>query len=180
MNSDNWLNLARNQEVQSRIQTDSLLPLYGSVVGLHIVYAWMPTIPDFDRPTKLSIEQQSVVQLLNKARAAILTEVEIDEVKEKLVNNSVVGTSKFLHLLAPDKYAIWDGRVARVWFEPESISRSRYECSRTYLEYVKCLKNLLTDNQILEQISILRKLSSNLETVTELRILELVLFHAKK
>ncbi len=196
MNPNDWLILARNQDVQSKIKADALLPLYGSVikqfsewncvswdnavVALHIVYGWMPTIPDFSRPQKTSVEKrEKTAQLLNEARARILTANEINELKVYLVNNSVVGTSKLLHLLAPDKYAIWDSRVARVWYGVGKITRSRYEKSEEYLDYISKLKSWLKDKQVCDEIAVIRKLSAHLETVSDLRVLELVLFHAK-
>jgi hypothetical protein len=193
--SNEWLALALDEKVCGEIEKDSLLPLYGSViqqfadwnpvkwdnavVALHIVYGWMPTVPDFERPKNLSVDKRErTTQLLNEARIRILNATEIDELKENLVNNSVVGTSKLLHLLAPNKYAIWDGRVARVWYAPEPSPRSRYEKSVEYLKYISSLKTWLIEKQVSEQISIIRKSSLYLETVSDLRILELILFHA--
>ncbi len=200
MNSNEWLKLARKKGVQKRIKTDDLLPLYGSVkkqfanwkrvnwdnavVGLHIVYGWMPTIPKFKKVTKSRIEQKKVERLFNLARCKKLTADEIDELKEKLINNSVVGTSKFLHLLAPKKYAIWDKRVAKVWYSSKASPPSCYVRSKEYVKYNDALNFWLTDKgsskKISNQISSLRKKLPHLETASDLRILELVLFHAKK
>ena len=196
MNSSDWLKLARDKEIQKRISNDSLIPLYGSVVrqfadwktvtwdnavvALHIVYCWMPTMPDLGRPaTTTEAEQAKIVLLLNQARIRTLTETEIDELKENLVNNSVVGTSKLLHLLAPEKYAIWDSRVAKVWYAPESLARSHYRESKEYLAYNFSLTSWLTDKQVVEEIVKIKRLSSYLDAASNLRILELVLFHAK-
>ena len=199
MNSDTWLKLASDKEVLERIKGDSLLPLYGSiikqfavwnpvkwenaVVALHIVYGWMPTIPKFKKVTKSKVEQRRIEYLLNLARHQTLASSEIDELKSFLVNNSVVGTSKLLHLLAPDRYAIWDKRVAKVWYASKSNPPSCYVRAEEYVKYNNELKSWLTDQEsskkITGQISSLRNTFLDLEEVSDLRILELVLFHGK-
>ena len=91
----------------------------------------------------------------------------------------MVGTSKLLHLLAPEKYAIWDSRVAKVWYATESLARSHYRESKEYLAYNFSLTSWLIDKQVVEEIIKIKRLSSYLDAASNLRILELVLFHAK-
>jgi hypothetical protein len=193
-----WLKLADKKNVQKRIGKDPILPLYDiivkqfanwhfvewqhAVIALHIVYGWMPRMPDFALPEKLTVDQQKrkkVVEFLNKAKSGTLGVNEIEYLKTNLINNSIIGTSKVLHLLAPEKYAIWDKHVATAWFRHKH-SYSYYNSSEKYLAYIDTLKKWLTEKQISsQQFSSVRELSQHLGKVSQLRLLELVLFHEK-
>jgi hypothetical protein len=193
MKQRQWLSHAADRKIHARILNDPILPLYGcllaqfnrwttltwpdAVVGLHIVYCWMPTIPNLRLPANLSaVEQTCVVNLLNEARRRMLTSVELIFLKTCFCNNSVVGLSKLLHFIAPDRYAIWDRRVAAAWYAPVSHRAGQYTEPAAYLDYLGALQGWPPVRQA-TAIRTIRSLSPHLATVTDLRLLELVLFH---
>lgn len=193
MNQAQWRLHAANPAVHARIINDPVLPLYGclmaqfnlwaplawpdAVVGLHIVYAWMPTIPNLQLPAGLTnAEQAQVVTFLNAARLRLLTDAELTFLKESFANNSMVGLSKLLHFLAPDRYAIWDKRVATAWYAPAAPVYNHYTSPTEYCGYLGTLHGWAPAAHA-GAIGAIRALSPHLEMVSDLRILELVLFH---
>lgn len=195
MTQAQWLTHAANPVVQSKIISDPVLPFYGdisaqfnlwtpmtwsnAIVGLHVIYAWMPTIPDLHYPAALNpAGRANVVSLLNAARARSLTVPEIAFLKENFTNNSVVGLSKLLHFIAPDRYAIWDSRVAIVWYQPNTRPPySTWTSPAAYEHYLQALAGW-APAAVNQAILSVRAISPSLAPVSNLRVIELVMFHA--
>lgn len=79
------------------------LTKHNLIIGINFTYGWMPTIFKFK-----NFELYEIVLILNKARnIELLNESELDIIR-KCLNNSLVGTSKLLHFINPNKYPIWD------------------------------------------------------------------------
>ncbi len=78
------------------------------IIGTHFVYGWMPKV--------LQIKNtpfEEIIAILNKAKVGEPLEVrELDALKA-CINNSLVGTSKLLHFINPEQYAIWDSKIFR-------------------------------------------------------------------
>lgn len=68
-------------------------------IGCLIVYGWMPTILRTNR-------MEDFHDFAERLNVASLTEDDY-----KFVNNSYIGTSKFLHFWNPQQFAIWDRRI---------------------------------------------------------------------
>lgn len=123
------------QEVDN-IQLDNI------VIGISFTYSWMPTILkkiDLTNPEKL-------VLIFNKVKDdEILTTQEFLILKNSF-NNSIVGTSKLLHFINPEKYAIWDSRVVRFLTGKESHN-SKFQDPKTYLEYLTLIEMLKKDTK---------------------------------
>lgn len=77
------------------------------VVGIHMTYAWMPTMLRL-RQSDLQAGLRAVRRLVSAEQP---DESDLRDLRE-LVNRSVVGSSKLIHFMSPDKYPIWDRRVA--------------------------------------------------------------------
>ena len=85
-----------------------VIKLHNLIIGANFTYGWMPTMLKFK-----SNDFGSSVAILNKAKHGdLITEAELVTLRD-FINNSVVGTSKLLHFVAPSVYAIWDSRVYR-------------------------------------------------------------------
>jgi len=88
---------------------------FGRVTGdevyatISMAYGLMPTVMNLRRG-----DMEPFLAPLNALRdtGQRLTVGELDGLKA-LVNNSIVGTSKLLHFLAPETYPIWDSRINR-------------------------------------------------------------------
>jgi len=190
-----WIANSTDPRIIHSIVHDPVLPLYNSIVAqfgswapltwgdcivsLHIVYGWMPTIPDLSRPARCTaIQQATVVNLLNSSRARQLTNAELDFLASHFVNNSIVGVSKMLHFLAPDRYPIWDSRVARAWFAPAKCPYTALNNSTTYVSYLTDLSVWIGTPPIAAALGVLRGVSLHLSGVSNIRLMELVLFHS--
>ena len=98
-------------------------------VSVDIAYSWMPTM------LKHKGDYKKINQFISKAKTEDLGIFELEEFK-CLVNNSIVGVSKVLALCYPDRFAIWDSRVAKA-LNLKSTSVSNIE---VYLEYIKSIR----------------------------------------
>jgi len=98
------------------------------IISSHFVYGWMPTI------ITLNITQiDEVLLLLNRAKNGEELTVKELGILKGCINNSMVGLSKLLHFINPEKYAIWDSRIFRYL----TGKKSQYGIDRPelYLEY---------------------------------------------
>lgn len=92
-------------------------------------YSWMPTIPTIyydkieGKEEKLFNELKNLQKCIGDNRWLFTTLVPV-------INNSVVGTSKALHFIAPYEIPIYDSRVIRAWsklFKKDKSLRLQYK-----------------------------------------------------
>jgi hypothetical protein len=117
-----------------------------NVVGAaHAVYGWMPTIlkkevkakeliafvQDLRRISSDSHQTTVALELLEK-------QIEITQA----INDSTVGTSKFLHFVAPEIFPIWDSNIAHAFEVASKINDPA-----TYLAYCEAI-HLFLDEKI--------------------------------
>jgi hypothetical protein len=138
------------------------------VIGINFVYGWMPTIFDFR-----SDNFDEAIKVLNKAKNG--TElITIDDLTllKGLFNNSLVGSTKLLHFINPDKYAIWDSRVYR--YLTNNNNYNQIENCNNYLDYLIFCQELI--NQ--EGFSLLKNYieESVGYSMTPLRIVDLIMY----
>jgi hypothetical protein len=98
-----------------------------------MAYGWMPTMLNYNN---IDYEKNFWRNAqLGKIDSAFLTET------KKLVNNSIIGTSKLLHFINPDMYAIYDSNVYnKICGEPgyyNKINKTAF-----YISYLKKLRSL--------------------------------------
>lgn len=138
------------------------------VIGINFTYGWMPTIFDF-RSSDIDL----VIDILNRAKQGqIPNENELDILK-KCFNNSLVGTSKILHFINPDVFAIWDSRVFRYLTNKEP-HQNRIDNYKSYLDYLEFCK-YLTDKP--EYITIHNYIINKVGYgMTKLRTVELIMY----
>lgn len=89
-------------------QIKDLIPL------IAFAYSWMPTIPTI----KFELLENDSNLLVDLKSLQSGDSYNLHDILGKLVpaiNNSLVGTTKTLHFLAPDKIAIIDSRVVNAW-----------------------------------------------------------------
>lgn len=80
------------------------------VLGAHMVYGWMPTVLGLDMRAVRGFSLLQAAELLTVAKKRDLDRGELSSLKG-LINNSIVGVSKLLHFVEPDRYPIWDSRL---------------------------------------------------------------------
>ncbi|MCB9018962.1 MAG: hypothetical protein H6546_01380 [Chitinophagales bacterium] len=154
------------------------------ILGINLVYAWMPTI--LWRGDKMPTDHQmnqavevvgKVFQNRHKSSHKLLSKGEIDLLKN-VVNNSVVGTSKLLHFVAPGQYPIWDSRV-HLFLKKITGARIGLGSTVQYLHYVnqvQILKGRLKENLDWTKF----KNNHGLNDVQEIRAIEQAMFWAIK
>lgn len=142
------------------------------VVGSHIVYGWMPTILEL-HPDSIQRGFDGAARLLNQAKAGgDLTENELCQLKA-LVNRSIVGASKLLHFIAPQRFAIWDSRIYR-FLTARKPSQTTVNNVPRYSEYLQMIRELTTDDRFGGFHETVKKMLGY--DVSKLRAAELVMF----
>jgi hypothetical protein len=154
-----FLNFFRNRIAVPNLLADD------AKLGVVLVYTWMGRVQfnpacwdNFDRAK----------DALNRAAVAELSQREIEDI-QSFVGDSLIATSKFLHFLDPEKYAIWDQNVAWAAYRYEHW----YQYNRTdrYIGYLADLRDLPLDEPVNNQ------LYDVLGDVSSLRMKEFALFH---
>lgn len=137
-------------------------------IGINFTYGWMPTIFDFH-----SDNFDEALDILNKAKSGIKPTVDNLALLKGLLNNSLVGTTKLLHFINPDNFAIWDSRVYRYLTNKEPYDNRIGNCN-TYLDYL-AFCDYLTKQQEFSSLkkSIEKKVGYSM---TALRVAELVMY----
>lgn len=107
------------------------------IIGISFTYSWMPT-------TLKTINLQNpkeIITLLNDVKnGKLIDEKQLTTLKTAF-NNSLVGTSKLLHFINPEQYAIWDSRVFRFLNNSEP-HKYKLEKPKVYIEYLKLIEKL--------------------------------------
>lgn len=139
------------------------------IIGISFTYSWMPTIL---KSIQLQ-HSEKVLSILNEVKnRKKINEEQLATLKEAF-NNSLVGTSKLLHFINPNQYAIWDSRVFR-YLHKEEPHKYKLEKPKTYIEYIEFLENLKNENSF-GYFYKLMKQKVDYE-ITEYRALELAFF----
>ena len=141
------------------------------VIASHFVYGWMPTIIQLD--TKNADEVLSILNGVRNGHSA--TESELEIIKQ-CVNNSMVGTSKLLHFINPNLYAIWDSRIFRY------ITGKKYSYGidkpKAYMEYMEALNEIVNHP---EYRSLHFEIERNFKyEISPLRAIEILMFETDR
>jgi hypothetical protein len=139
------------------------------VIGANFTYGWMPTIMNFK-----SNNFQMAVTILNKAKKT--ERISTDEIilLKQLINNSLVGTSKLLHFINPNVYAIWDSRVCN--FLTGKSHKQKVENIERYWSYLDlCLKVAQSPRFAQIHNAFIHKIGYH---VSPMRTIEQIMFHS--
>jgi hypothetical protein len=105
------------------------------IIAANFTYGWMPTILHFK-----SDQFAEAVAILNRAKTGeLLTDAGLFCLIA-LINNSMVGVSKLLHFINPERYAIWDRRVA-------AYVRSSPGWTGGYLSYLEMCRSTIAHTE---------------------------------
>jgi hypothetical protein len=110
-------------------------------IGVVLVYTWM-------QPAALNPDcwqhYHSAKEVLERDRVGLLDVDDIEALKH-FVGGSLIATSKFLHLLNPDRYAMWDANVARAGYRYSWHQSNRAD---RYLQYLDDISELRLDEAL--------------------------------
>jgi hypothetical protein len=199
MTIEEWCSRAQSGGVQNKIRNCSYSRAYpylinhfsklhnptwdDAIVALHVVYGWMPTIPDKALtilPTWTCSQREELLSTLRRAASGeTLTYDEVVLVRS-FCNNSMVGASKLLHFLSPGQNPIWDHNVAGA-FEPERPQHyTAVNNVNRWLVFRNELGEWIDRSDVSNRVQNLRGLDRVLENVSALRIIELVIFYSRE
>ncbi len=185
-----WCKLAKKSEIRNRMKKDSYSMAYpilvshfsgirrwtwdDAMVGLHIVYGWMPTIPKLQKIMLWNeVKKQNLVKILNQAKHGIVPSKQNLELLKSFCNNSIVGGSKLLHFLNPEVFPIWDSRVARAFFQKKKLDANNIN---KWEIYQTTLTTWVKTRVVICEVKKLRSLGGSLGDATSLRLIESVMF----
>lgn len=148
------------------------ITLHEIVIGISFIYSWMPTILK-----SIDInDEKTLVHIINQAKQGGDLGVKDLEYLKSVFNNSLVGTSKLLHFVNPEKFAIWDSRVYRSIFNEEPHGY-KVEKPETYLGYLDLLHQLKKEVNFTKFHTLINQ---NFDyDVTAIRALEISFFYKK-
>ncbi len=131
--------------------------------GAYMVYGWMPTILDTE---KGKINDSDLLRSINSLGSKINTD-DLHNVST-FMNNSIVGASKLLHFIYPEKYPIWDSKICGQILKDKNVS---YQINKidNYITYYFAMNKI----KELPKIKSLKLINSQLSTI---RITELIIF----
>ncbi len=142
------------------------------VIGINFTYGWMPTIFDF-RSENIDKSIVKAVEILNNAKNGITPNIPEFKTLKSLFNNSLVGTTKLLHFINPEIFAIWDSRVYN-YLTGEIAYNHRIGNCESYLSFLTFCK-YLTERDEYEELhnSICKKLGY---PMTKFRTVEMIMY----
>ena len=148
---------------RDRIAVDSVTES-DAKIGAILAYSWMGQ-------GKLKIASLenfgSAVNALLKAKSEKIDVTELQNIVN-FVSGSLVGTSKYLHFLNPQCFAIWDSRVA--WAGYRLKYNYQVEKPKYYIQYLEDLAEL----ELPEKLSNI--ITARMPQATQMRIKEFALF----
>jgi len=141
------------------------------IVAVHMVYGWMPTMLRLD-----TREIDSILLLLNDIKDGGSPTLEDLMLLRGMMNNSMVGPSKLLHFIDPQRFAIWDSRIFR--YITGKVSQSQIANAVNYFDYLEYINRLVLEPGFLPIHDHVRnKIGA---TYTKLRTAEIVMFETDK
>lgn len=149
-----------------------VITLENLIIGISFSYAWMPTILK-------SINLQSsdeILLILNQVKSGNKINKKQLSLLKSTFNNSLVGTSKLLHFINPEQYAIWDSRVFRFLTE-EQPHKYKLENIDTYLKYHNFIENLKAEETLVSFYELMNRKVGY--PISKYRALELAFFLGK-
>lgn len=143
------------------------------IVGMGLVYSWMPTIP---KNINFDLLDEAVPILNSIKNGAVIEKKEFDILKP-LCNNSLVGASKLLHFINPNLYAIWDSKIYTFLYQ-EKAHKHRVENIDKSMAYLELIRQMATYTQ-------LEKIITDVQThfkpnpISNIRAIEWMMFTMK-
>ncbi len=140
-------------------------------VAVILVYSWMGRAKL--QPASLGNHHDAAAILARARTQAVVSPTDIQALG-RLVGDSLIATSKFLHFLNPERYAIWDTNVA--WaayrFRHDEISKlAEVQQIERYLQYLRDLSLF----RLPEKVE--RATAALIPNASAMRMKEFALFH---
>ncbi|VEJ21002.1 hypothetical protein [Neisseria animaloris] len=167
----------------TKFNSKNALDKHNFICGIHMIYGWMPHILELNPIDDLD----NIITILNNTQKnKKISDEDLLKLAKPIDSSSVIGTSKLLHFIAPDSFAIWDNNVHKFICSKKLIDNNIYK-KNIYppknKEYVqipnyRAYLNLLTEIQKNSKFKDFHK-SVNKKIgyeVSPLRAIELIMF----
>ena len=147
------------------------------IIGISFTYSWMPTVLKCIDSGSL----ENAVKLMNKVRSKEdITKVELETIM-KCTNNSLVGASKLLHFIAPDRYAIWDSKVCQYYSNAKPSANLNKQID-TYFDYLRECRELTAEPEYeaihLQVCKTLEEKAGVKYEMSKMRTVELIMYYS--
>jgi len=142
------------------------------LIGINFTYGWMPTVFKLK-----SCEFSQILEILNLVKNNHKLSIDQLEILKYCLNNSIIGTSKLLHFINPNLYAIWDSNIYQ-YLTLKTPHYYRVDDTKLYLDYLDFCEFICSKSEYgAIHNSIVEKLNYE---VTQFRSLELIMFNTQK
>lgn len=151
--------------------TKDVLTKEDIVLGLGLVYSWMPTIP---KNIKFDL-LDDVLPILTHAKSGVNLDKEEYFTMKCLCNNSLVGASKLLHFINPKQFAIWDSKIYSYLYEDKTPHKYKIEDIDKYMAYLDLLNQIAHSTKfrpIIQEIQVVFH-----DTISKYRAIEWMFFN---
>ncbi|MCA4793922.1 hypothetical protein [Myroides odoratimimus] len=140
------------------------------ILGIGLVYSWMPTIP---KNIKFEFLDEAL-PILNRAKKGVNVSREEYVILKALCNNSLVGASKLLHFINPESFAIWDSKIY-IYLYQERAHKYKVEDIDKYIAYLDLLNQIARSNEFEPIIKNIQYLFDY--EISKYRVIEWVMFN---
>lgn len=106
------------------------------VVATHMIYGWMPTMLRLNTG-----DIEKALLLLNDIKNGASPTLSDLLILRGMMNNSMVGPSKLLHFLDPERFAIWDSRIFR--YITGEVKQNRIAKAINYSDYLEYINGIV-------------------------------------
>ena len=145
------------------------ISIHNTIIGISFVYSWMPTILNINIG---KIEEATLI--LNKAKRWVNPTYKEFEILKTCFNNSLVGSSKLLHFINPEIFAIWDSRVCRYLLRQKPHSYI-IENINTYMDYLIFCNSIIKNNKFQDIKNVIEE--KIWYSISAIRVIELIFFY---
>ena len=151
----------------------SILSKQDIIIGANFSYGWMPTILNI---YSINLEEQLLILNNLKCQGEIPNAEQL-EVLKSTFNNSIVGTSKLMHFIAPNLIPIWDSKVHNNLKKIVKLN-SQVNTVKNFVLYYDFCNSVISDKRFI-------KLKKQLLPVfqlgnSDMRVIEQLLFLSRK
>jgi len=152
-------------------ETNSPIKKHHLIIGSHFIYGWMPTI------LTLKLDKiENVLELLNEVKKGKILNIDELESLKGCINNSMVGLSKLLHFINPEKYAIWDSRILN--YCTNQASQYGIDKPQNYIAYLEKLHRLSKEKEFNDLYTEIKEHFDY--PITAMRAIEIIMFETSK
>ncbi|WP_107879228.1 hypothetical protein [Neisseria animaloris] len=167
----------------TKFNSKNALDKHNFICGIHMIYGWMPHILKLNPIDDLD----NIITILNNTqKKQEISDEDLLKLAKPINNLSVIGTSKLLHFIVPNSFAIWDTNVHEFICSKKLIDNNNYIYTKnihTNKEHIqipnyRAYLNLLTK---IQENSKFNDFHNSVNTkigykVSPLRAIELIMF----